>query len=49
MGARAHDAAEAILCRAGHRAGEAHATGGSGKAHVSAWIGVVVDDGGTVE
>jgi hypothetical protein len=49
MGKRALDAASAHLCRAGHRAGAADATGGSGQTHVSAWIGVVVDDGGTVD
>ena len=35
------DAASARLCRAGHRAGEADATGGSGQTHVNSWIGGV--------
>ena len=43
------EAASARLCRAGHRAGEAHATGGSGQTHVSSWIGGVDDHGGALE
>ena len=49
MGKRVLNAASAGLHRAGYRAGEAHATYGSGKGHVYSWVGAVDDDGGALE
>jgi hypothetical protein len=49
MGKRALDAASARLYRAGHRAGEAHATCGSGQTHAYVRSGVVDNYSGAVE
>ena len=49
MCARGLDAADARLCRARHRAGEAHATGGSGQTHIFSRSGGVDDRWGALE
>ena len=49
MGKRALDAASARLCRAGHRAREAHATCGSGQTIGNLWIGGVDNHRSAVE
>src|SRR4249919_2336418 len=49
MGARALDAASALVCRAGYRAREAGATCGSGQTSGNLWIGVVDNHRSAVE